>query len=266
MLVVVPSNRKPGGVTVDGSCVQNKQQSPHTGASRSILQNRHANAAGECFEYFLGIIAKRKKLLKQGRNCPISVTSLLASSADGGFVGCGAEKSVEMSAFYSNPPRKPLLPTVNLRLGNRVLRLESQSQTAECFGKLTRALAWETASSLMQQRSQSLTAKHVEEGRSGGALNLAANLQSAHSLGRLCDSCDWSKCGRMQLREREALGLGWVIQNESQSGICWNEISAVGQAALLRQGFPRGEPQEWPSLMHAEGNYWAVQQTSHMLD
>lgn len=103
MLVVVPSNRKPGGVTVDGSCVQNKQQSPHTGASRSILQNRHANAAGECFEYFLGIIAKRKKLLKQGRNCPISVTSLLASSADGGFVGCDAEKSVEMSTFYSNP-------------------------------------------------------------------------------------------------------------------------------------------------------------------
>lgn len=67
----------------------------------------------------------------------------------------------------------------------------------------------------------------------------------------------------MQLREREALGLGWVIQNESQSGFCWNESSAVGQAALLRQGFPRGEPQEWPSLMTAEGNYRAVQQTVH---
>lgn len=92
--------------------------------------------------------------------------------------------------FYSSPPHKPLLPTMNLRLGNRVLRLESQSQTAECFGKLTRASAWEAASSLMQQRSQRLTAKHVEEGRGGGALNLAASFQSAHSLGRLCDSCD----------------------------------------------------------------------------
>lgn len=90
---------------------------------------------------------------------------------------------VEMSRFYSNLPHKPLLPTMNLRLGNRVLRLESQSQTAECFGKLTRALAWETASSLMQQRSQSLTAKHVEEGRSGGALNLAAKFQSARCSG-----------------------------------------------------------------------------------
>jgi len=97
---------------------------------------------------------------------------------------------VELSVLYSNPPRKPLLPTMNLRLGNRVLSLESQSQTAERFGKLTRASAWETASSLMQQRSQKLTAKHVEEGRGGGALNLAANFQSAHSLGRLCDSCD----------------------------------------------------------------------------
>lgn len=153
-----------------------------------------------------------------------------------------------MSAFHSSPPRKPPLPTMNPSLGNRAVRLEPQPQTAERFGKLTRALAWETASSLMQQRSQSLTAKHVEEGRSGGALNLAANFQSAPSLGRLCDSCDRSKCGRMQLREREALGLGWVIQNESQSGICWNESSAVGQAALLGQGFPRGEPREWPSF------------------
>lgn len=101
MLVVVPSNRKPGGVTVDGSCkvtvdgscVLNKQQSPHAGASHSILQNRHANTAGECFEYFLGVITERKKLLKQGRNCPFSVTSLLASSAHGDFDGCGAEKS-----------------------------------------------------------------------------------------------------------------------------------------------------------------------------
>lgn len=150
---------------------------------------------------------------------------------------------------------------MNLRLGNRVLRLESQSQTAECFGKLTRASAWEAASSLMQQRSQRLTAKHVEEGRGGGALNLAASFQSAHSLGRLCDSCDWSKRGRMQLQEREALGLGWVFQNESQSCICCTENSAVGQAPLPRQGFPWGEPQEWPSLMYAEDNYWAIQLT-----
>lgn len=92
---------------------------------------------------------------------------------------------MELRAFYSNHPHKPLLPTMNLRLGNRVLCLESQSQTAECFGKLTRASPWETASPLMQQCSQRLTAKHVEEGRSGGALNLAANFQSAHSLRRL---------------------------------------------------------------------------------
>lgn len=93
MLVVVSSNRKPGGVTVDGSCVLNKQQSPHTGASHSTLQNWHTNTAGECFEYFIGVITKRKKPLKQGRNCPFSVTSLLASSAPGDFDGCGAEKS-----------------------------------------------------------------------------------------------------------------------------------------------------------------------------
>lgn len=101
MLVVAPSNRKPGGVTVDGSCkapvdgscVLNKQQSPHTGAIHSTLQNRHANTAGECFEYFLGVITKRKKLLKQGGNWPFSVTSLLASPAQGDFDGCGAEES-----------------------------------------------------------------------------------------------------------------------------------------------------------------------------
>lgn len=170
---------------------------------------------------------------------------------------------VELSALYSSPPRKPLLPTMNLRLGNRVLRLESQSQTAERFGKLTRASAWETASSLMQQRSQRLTAKHVEEGRGGGALNLAANFQSAHSLGRLCDSCDWSKRGRMQLQEREALRLGWVFQNESQSGVCCNENSAVGQAPLLRQGFPRGQPQE---CMFIQFNVCRRQLLSHSAD
>lgn len=105
-------------------------------------------------------------------------------------MGTAEKCHVELSAFYSNPPHKPLLPTRNLRLGNRVLRLESQPQTAECFGKLTRASAWETASPLMQQRSERLTEKHVEEGRGGGALNLAANFQSAHLLRRLCDSCD----------------------------------------------------------------------------
>jgi len=90
---------------------------------------------------------------------------------------------VELSTFYSSP----LLPTMNLGLGNRALRLEPQSQTAECFGKLTRAWAWEAASSLMQQRPP---AKRVEEGRGGGALHLAANFQSVRSLRRLCDSCD----------------------------------------------------------------------------
>lgn len=48
---------------------------------------------------------------------------------------------------------------------------------------------------------------------------------------------------------REALRLGWVLQNESPSGICCNENSAVGLTPLLRQSFPWGEPQEWPSLM-----------------
>lgn len=59
----------------------------------------------------------------------------------------------------------------------------------------------------------------------------------------------------MQLQEREALELGWVFQNESQSGICCNASSAVGQAPPVGQGFPRGEPEEWPSLMHAVDNY-----------
>lgn len=128
MLVLVSSNRKPGDVTVDGSCkvpvdgscALNKQQSPHTGASHSILQNWHTNTAGECFEYFLGVITKRKKLLKQGRNCPFSVTSLQALLT-GTLMDVLHRSHVEMNPLYSNPPHQPLLPTMSLRLGNRVL-------------------------------------------------------------------------------------------------------------------------------------------------
>lgn len=117
----------------------------------------------------------------------------------------------------------------------------------------------------MQQRSQRLTARHVGEGKGGGACNLAANFQSTHSLRWLHDSCDWSKHRRMQLQRKEALRLGWVFQNESQGSICCNKNSAVGQAPLLKQGFPWGEPQEWPSLMEAKDNYWAIQQMPHTL-
>lgn len=38
-----------------------------------------------------------------------------------------------------------------------------------------------------------------------------------------------------------------------------------GQAPLLRWILLWGEPQEWPTLTHAEDNYWAIQQTPHML-
>lgn len=172
-----------------GSAGLNKQQSSHAGTRHGAQQKGCAHTAGERFKCFLQVTSKRKMLLKQGRNCPRSVTSLLASTAHGDFDGCGTAES-RGAELYSSPPHNPLLPTMNLGLGNRVLLLESQPQTAECFGKLTRASAWAAASSLMQQCSQRLPAKRVEEGRGGGALNLAANFQSARSLGRLCDSCD----------------------------------------------------------------------------
>lgn len=46
-------------------------------------------------------------LLNQGRNCPRSVTSLLASSAHGDFDGCGTDKSRGAERALLQPSPQP---------------------------------------------------------------------------------------------------------------------------------------------------------------